>query len=73
MRTHYKNGDDIALTHNGCDGCTPVMINGVLVHERGCPDAWRDEERECRWCGEMFYPRDEEQTCCSEDCGELGW
>ena len=44
MREHYNNGDPIDLKHNGCDGCSPSMINGVLVHERGCPDAWRDAE-----------------------------
>ena len=42
MREYYHNGDPIDLKHNGCDGCSPSTINGVLVHERGCPDAWRD-------------------------------
>jgi hypothetical protein len=42
MRANYRNGDPIDLKHNGCDGCSPAMVNGTLCHERGCPDAWRD-------------------------------
>jgi hypothetical protein len=41
-REYYNNGDAIALTNTGCDGCTPSVINGVLCHEAGCPEAWRD-------------------------------
>lgn len=43
MRTHYRNGEEIGLKHTGCDGCTPLMINGVLCHETGCPYAWKDD------------------------------
>jgi hypothetical protein len=42
MRTHYRNGDEIGLQYCGCDGCSPCMVDGVLCHEHGCPDAWRD-------------------------------
>ena len=41
-RKAYRNGDPIELSC-GCNGCSPSMINGVLCHEQGCPDAWRDK------------------------------
>lgn len=41
-RTHYRNGDEIHLSC-GCNSCSPCRINGVLCHETGCPDAWRDD------------------------------
>ena len=65
MRTHYRNGDEISL--NGCDGCNPSMIQGVLCHELGCPDAWRDTRKECRECGCDFYRTDRWQAQC-QDC-----
>ena len=46
MRKNYRNGDEVSLQMNGCDGCAIININGVLCHERGCPDAWRDKEPE---------------------------
>ena len=51
-----------------CKSCQVIRINGVLCHELGCPDAWRDEVRECLWCGNEFTPESQEQTCCSDDC-----
>jgi hypothetical protein len=30
-----------------CDQCDSVTINGVFVHERGCPNT----RKECKWCG----------------------
>lgn len=45
-RSTYRNGDSIGLAWNGCDGCSPSMIQGVFCHETGCPDAWRDAESE---------------------------
>jgi len=68
MRTHYKNGDELSLQHTGCDGCSPSMVNGRICHEQGCPDAWRDQERKCKWCGSKFHPVDREQLCCGEEC-----
>ena len=53
-RTHYANGDEITLAC-GCDGCNPSMVNGVLCHEHGCPEAWRDVAKECDECGGEFY------------------
>lgn len=68
MRTHYKNGDEVKLAGCGCDGCNPAMLNGVLCHERGCPDAWRDRPSECKWCGAEFFPEYSGQTFCDESC-----
>ena len=44
------------------------MINGVLCHEHGCPDAWMDETRECKWCGTEFKPIERADSFCSRDC-----
>jgi hypothetical protein len=68
MRTHYKNGDAVGLADCGCDGCNPSMLNGVLCHERGCPDAWRDLPHACKWCGAEFFPEYSGQACCVESC-----
>jgi hypothetical protein len=70
MRKHYKNSDDISLTANGCDGCSPTVINGVFCHEIGCPDAWLDYPVECKWCGREFYPEIRGQEFCDENCAE---
>ena len=70
-RTQYNNGDDITLTANGCDGCNPAMINGVLCHEHYCPDAWRDYGRTCKWCGAQFQPEDQDQYFCDDSCAEV--
>ena len=53
-----------------CDSCQVLVINGVICHEHGCPDAWRDEIRECKWCGSTFKPEDSHQQFCCEDCHE---
>ena len=53
-----------------CQSCEAMRINGVLCHETGCPDAWRDEKRECKWCGSPFTPEDRNQRFCDEDCAE---
>lgn len=55
-----------------CHSCEVVNINinGVQVqaHEHGCPDAWRDEIRECAECGSEFEPEDSHQTYCDHAC-----
>jgi len=63
-RKNYKNGDEISLTENGCDGCSPSMINGVFCHEQGCPDAWRDKTKVCDECGFEFNPSERYQSVC---------
>lgn len=65
-RKKYRNGDTITLP-GGCDSCNPSRINGVLCHESGCPDAWRDATRECRECGCNFRPEESRQRHCN-DC-----
>jgi len=52
----------------GCESCEVRYINGHRCHEIGCPDAWRDYTRECKWCGTEFKPEEREQMFCSEDC-----
>ena len=71
MREEYYNGDPIALKHCGCDGCSPVVIQGLFCHEIGCPEAWRDETRECRECGAKFHPSERHQQHCA-DCQDEG-
>lgn len=63
QRTKYRNGDEITLSC-GCDDCTPSMINGVLCHEQGCRDAWRDYKVECRSCFDDFYRSERFQVLC---------
>lgn len=70
MRTEYRNGDAVTLVHCGCDGCSPAMVNGILCHENGCPDAWRDRLTECKWCGSTFYRQDRWQAFCDDECAE---
>lgn len=53
-----------------CTQCEALMINGIYCHEHGCPIAWKDYKRECKWCGYEFTPESEYQTCCSYDCNE---
>ena len=65
-RRRYRNGEGIALP-GGCDGCDPSRINGMLCHEAGCPEAWRDHAVECSECGCAFYPEVRFQRVC-EDC-----
>ena len=51
-----------------CDSCEVVRINGVLCHEAGCPEAYKDEVRGCKWCSQKFKPIQPHQTCCSHTC-----
>jgi len=53
-----------------CDSCEAVMLNGVLCHEHGCPDSWRNYKRECNWCGRAFLPGHRDQTFCDDACAE---
>jgi len=51
-----------------CHSCELLRINGVVTHETGCPDAWRDEVRACEWCGQKFLPKERHQVCCEHSC-----
>ena len=53
-----------------CDSCEVLVINNVICHETGCPDAWKDETRECKWCGRRFRPEERNQEFCDSDCSE---
>ena len=66
-RESYRNGDKIRLTECGCDGCSPAVINGILCHETGCPDAWRDNSIECHECGCDFIRSEKTESLCP-DC-----
>jgi phage terminase large subunit GpA-like protein len=70
-RETYRNGDPITLQENGCDGCSPMMINKTLVHEHGCPDSWRDYKVQCKECGTEFYLTDKGQKFCSDHCAAM--
>ena len=45
-----------------------MFINGKLTHEKGCPEAWRDWKRRCKWCDEPFWPTEKNQGCCDDEC-----
>jgi len=51
-----------------CDSCQAAIIQGVFCHESGCPNAWRDKSRECKWCGSIFTPEARGQECCDDKC-----
>jgi len=53
-----------------CHSCEVLYINGKRCHEIGCPDAWKDATRLCKWCGQPFKPETKAQTCCDDDCAE---
>ena len=51
-----------------CDSCNLLRINGVVCHEVGCPEAWRDRTVKCAWCDAPFEPEERCQKCCSHTC-----
>ena len=53
-----------------CASCEVLVINNIICHETGCPDAWKDETRECKWCGCRFKPEEKNQEFCASDCSE---
>lgn len=58
------------LTLLRCDSCQMISINGIACHETGCKEAWRDETRECAWCGSRFKPKERGQRTCDEGCAD---
>ncbi len=54
-----------------CDSCELMIINGIPCHEFSCPDGWKDEIRECVWCGAKFKPEEKRQIYCSIECSEI--
>lgn len=65
-RKTYQNGDEVGLS-TGCDGCSIARINGVLCHETGCTEAWKDKLVECFICGYGFFPEERNLRVCP-DC-----
>lgn len=56
-----------------CTQCEIAYVNGVRCHETGCPEAWRDEEVKCKWCGSVVEQEEgaeEVQEYCNVDCAE---
>ncbi len=57
-----------------CPSCQVVAINGVVCHELGCSESWRNPrtgrgyDRKCRFCGCKFEPESRDQRFCGEDC-----
>jgi len=51
-----------------CQQCEAVAVNGVKIHEEGCPDEWLDHDLECKWCGAGFTPEFKNQPYCSPCC-----
>jgi len=56
-----------------CQQCQIVHINGVKCHEQGCPDAWMDYTRDCKYCGCNFKPESKSQDICSQECADAYW
>jgi hypothetical protein len=65
-----ETGVDREPRRGRCPSCQILVINGILTHKVGCPNAYRDEVRECKWCGVDFQPEFRAQIFCSPDCGE---
>lgn len=51
-----------------CNSCETLRINGMVCHEIGCPDAWRDYTIECKWCGQKFKPETKGIPFCCHTC-----
>lgn len=45
-----------------------MRINGIVCHEHGCPDAYKNETRDCTWCSVEFIPEHNDQWQCCNDC-----
>ena len=56
--------------HVTCDSCEVVVINNIICHETGCPDAWKDATRVCKWCGRGFKPAEKNQEYCDSAWAE---
>lgn len=51
-----------------CNYCQLIRINGVVTHETGCTEAWKDYKLECSECGNEFKPEEKDQKYCSPCC-----
>lgn len=53
-----------------CESCNVVVINGLYTHEFGCPDSWRDQILECKWCGSTYKPTERGDRFCDASCAD---
>jgi predicted RNA-binding Zn-ribbon protein involved in translation (DUF1610 family) len=53
-----------------CNCCGVLVINGHVCHEISCPESWKGIEKECKWCGFPFIPKNGYQEFCCPDCEE---
>ena len=51
-----------------CDSCQIISINGILCHEFGCPDSWKNKKHSCKECGSEFELEEKFEVFCSEHC-----
>lgn len=52
-----------------CPSCELMVIQGVICHERGCPDDHLFTTQECKWCGTDFQPDEKRRDYfCSASC-----
>ena len=56
-----------------CDQCEMLRICGVVTHESGCPEAWRDAKYACHNCGCDFEPQERYQRYCSPCCAAIAF
>jgi hypothetical protein len=50
-----------------CNSCQLLRINGIVCHEIGCPDSWRDYPVDCFECGCEFIRESSRDRVCP-DC-----
>ncbi len=53
-----------------CPSCDSATVNGIFVHELGCPDSYKEILTKCSWCGQSFEADRLHREFCSEDCAE---
>ena len=51
-----------------CESCEILNINGHRTHEIGCPVAWHDYYKKCKWCGRNFQSENKHQDFCEQSC-----
>ena len=49
---------------------TTTSDDGVLYHEPGDRDRYKDKVYKCARCGTEFVPGGQGQRCCSDECDE---
>jgi hypothetical protein len=70
MSTPLKFVEECAMHKTKLICCDKLRINGVLCHEHGCSESWKDKKHECKWCGSDFEPEQQGQVVCDESCSD---